>query len=167
MIIHIVSNFQLINEFKKSKYFKNNLGYVSTVEKNGKRTPNEKDKFSYHYMGIYKSSIYAQGNVGNMKFYTDHYINEPVFGVYYGEQLEEFIFDFDFEFIKKKGIDAYLGKTLKELEEKYEERVKNKELKKTEEKPKGNAETIIKNPGSVTYADLKEYLKKKKQEKEM
>lgn len=167
MIIHVVSNYQLVNEFKKSKYFKNNLGFVSTVEKNGRRTPNEKDKFSYSYMNLYKSSIYAQGNVGNIKFYTDHYINEPVFGVYYGEKLEEFIFNFDFDFVKEKGIDAYLGKTLKDLEERYEERVEEKELKKKQEKPKGNPEMVFKNPGGVTYEDLKEYLKQKKKQKEM
>lgn len=167
MAIHIVSNFKLINEFKKSRYFRNNLGLVSTVEKSGKRVANKDDKFSFYYNDVYKTTIYGQGNVGNIKFYTDHYIKEDVFGMYYGENFEEFVFNFDFKYINEKNIDSYIGKILKEVEERYEEKIKNDELKKIEEKPQGHADTIIKNPGAVRYEDLKEYLKKKKKEREL
>jgi hypothetical protein len=167
MVIHVVTNMQIISSISRSKYFAKNLGFVSTVEKNGKRIPNDKDNFSHRYMNLYRSSIYAQGNVGNIKFYTDHYINDQVMAVYYGEELEEFIFNFDSEFVTKKGIDSFLGKILKELEERYEERIKTKESEKVVEKPRGNSDKIFSNPGDVTYEDLKEYLRKKKEEKEM
>lgn len=167
MTIHIVTNLKLIDQFKKSRYFRKNLGLVSTVEKNGRRTPNKNDLFSFYYNNLYKTTIYGQGNVGNIKFYTDHYIKDDVFGVYYGENHEEFVFDFDFNYLNEKNMDAYLGKILKEVEERYEEKIKNDELKKLEEKPEGNPNKIFKNPGNVNYEDLKEYLNKKRKEKEI
>jgi hypothetical protein len=165
MALHIVASYQTITEFKRSRYFKINLGLVATVEKNGKRTFNSSDKFSYHYYGQYKATIYGQGNVGDIKFYVDHFIKDETFAVYYGETFEEFLFKFDRVIVSKNNIDFYLGHILKSVEEQYEERVKNEEIKKLEVKPEGNAENIIKNPGNVTYADLKAYLENKQKER--
>ena len=165
MNVNIVTNYQMINQVKTSRYFRVSLGLVATVEKNGSRKYNEKDRFSHFYNKSYNTTIYAQGNVGNIRFYTDHYITEPVLALYYGENFEEFIFDFDFAMVKEKGMDFYLGHLLKESEIKYEEKKKNDELKKLEEKPVGNPEMISKNPGSVSYADIEAYLEKKRQER--
>jgi hypothetical protein len=165
MALHVVASYQTITEFKRSRYFKINLGLVATVEKNGKRTFNSSDKFSYHYYGQYKATIYGQGNVGDIKFYVDHFIKDETFAVYYGETFEEFLFKFDRVIVSKNNIDFYLGHILKSVEEQYEERVKNEEIKKLEVKPEGNAENIIKNPGNVTYADLKAYLENKQKER--
>jgi hypothetical protein len=60
--------------------------------------------------------------------------------------------------LKEKGIDGYLGYILKECETKYEEMVKNNELKKKEEKPKGDPNKLMNNPGNVTWEDLKAYM---------
>lgn len=165
MALHIVSSFQTMNEFKKSIYFRVNLGLVATVEKNGGRSLNSKDTFSFFYNNQYKTTIYAQGNVGDIKFYTDHYIKDSTFAVYSGESFEEFIFTFDVNLTREKGIDFYLGHILKSVDEKYEERVKNNELKKLEEKSKGDSEMVFKNPGNVSYSDLKAYLDKKQKER--
>lgn len=165
MAVNIVTNYQLITHIKTSRYFRVSLGLVATVEKNGSRKFNEKDMFSNIYSNSYNTTIYGQGNVGNIRFYTDHYIKEPVLAVYYGEAFEEFIFDFDFAMFREKGMDFYLGHILKEVEIKYEERKKNDELKKIEEKPAGNPELISQNPGSVSYADVQAYLEKKRQER--
>ena len=62
-------------------------------------------------------------------------------------------------------MDFYLGHILKETEIKYEEKLKNDELKKIEEKPAGNADLVFNNPGSVSYADIQAYLEKKRQER--
>lgn len=164
-MLHFVSSFQVANEFKRSVYFRQNLGLVATVDKNGRRILNDKDKFSYHYNSIYRTTIYAQGNVGDIKFYTDHYIKDETFAVYYGDNFEEFIFKFDINLVREKGIDFYLGHIIKQVEEKFEERVKNDELKKIEEKPAGDPDMVFKNPGGVTYADLKAYLEKKQKER--
>jgi hypothetical protein len=161
MGLNIVASYQTITEFKRSRYFKINLGLVATVEKNGKRTFNPDDKFSYYYYSQYKATIYGQGNVGDIKFYADHFIKDNTFAVYYGDTFEEFLFNFDRVMVSKNNIDFYLGHILKSVEEQYEERVKNKELKKLEVQPEGNAENILKNPGNVNYADLKAYLKTK------
>jgi hypothetical protein len=165
MGIHVVSSFAIANQFKRSNYFKQNLGVVSTIDKGGRRVINDKDKFATHYNSIYRTTIYAQGNVGNIKFYVDHFIKDSTFAVYYGENFEEFIYQFDNDWVSKKSIDSYLGFLLKDLDDKYDEKVKNDELKKLEPKQAGIAENIIKNPGNVTYEDLKAYLEKKNGER--
>lgn len=164
-MLHVVSSFYTVNEFKRSRYFRQNLGLVATIDKGGKRVLNKNDKFSYYYNNLYKTTIYGQGNVGDIKFYTDHYIKDETFAVYYGDNFEEFLFKFDKDLVKDKGIDFYLGYIIKQVEEQYEEKVKNDELKKLEPEPQGNADMITKNPGAVTYADLKAYLDKRQKER--
>jgi hypothetical protein len=164
-MLNIVSSFGIINEFKKSKYFNQNLGTVSTIDKNGKREFNNMDKFSHHYNSTYRTTIYGQGNIGNIKFYTDHYIRDYSFAVYYGENFEELILTFDHKIVKEKGIDSYLGYIIKRSEENYEDKIKKEELKKSEKKSLGDPDKVFKNPGAVTYADLKAYLDKKQKER--
>lgn len=165
MGLNIVSSYQIAQEFKRSNYFRQNLGMVSTIDKGGRRLMNDKDKFAAHYNTIYKTTIYAQGNVGDIRFYVDHFIKDSTFAVYSGENFEEFIYKFDNDFVSSKNIDSYLGFLLKDVDEKYDEKVKNDELKKLEPKPVGIAENVFKNPGNVTYEDLKAYLEKKNQER--
>lgn len=160
MEVNIVTNMGIISEIKKSKYFQSNLGYVSTLDKNGKRVFNDKDKFSITYNSNYKTTIYAQGKIGNIRFYNDYYIVDKLIGVYLGDSFEEFVVDFDSQKLREKGIDGYLGFILKECESKYEELIKNNELKKKEEKPKGNPDMISMNPGNVSWEDLKAYMEK-------
>lgn len=105
MATHIVSNYNNIQKFKRSKFFKQNLGLVATVERNGKRVYNDSDRFSNFFNMQYKTTIYGQGNIGDIKFYTDHYIKDNSMAVYFGDNFEEFIFNFDDEIVKEKGID--------------------------------------------------------------
>lgn len=163
-MLNIVTNYQILQEFKKSQYFKVNLGLIPTVEKNGTRKFNDNDQFAFSYNNNYNTTIYGQGNIGNIKLYTDHYITDPIF-VVYTTDFEEFIFDFDRNMLREKGIDLYIGYIIKTVEEEYDERVKANELRKIEEKSKGNAENIFVNPGNVNYEDLKEYLKNKNKER--
>lgn len=165
MQVNVVTNFQILQEIKKSKYFQVNLGFVPTVEKNGQRVFNDQDKFSQIYNGNYKTTIYAQGRIGNIRFYTDHYILDPVMGVYYGDTFEEFVVDFDSKLLREKTIDGYLGYIIKGVEEQYDELVKNNELKKVEPKKEGNADKLISNPGSVTWADIKAFLEEERRKK--
>jgi len=75
-----------------------------------------------------------------------------------GPENEEFLIDVDFQLIKEKGIDFYLGHILKKVEEEHEERIKANIEKKAEPKPTGNSEMVTFNPGSVRYEDLKAFL---------
>ncbi len=163
-MLNIVTNYQILQEFKKSKYFKVNLGLVPTIEKNGTRKFNQADQFAFSYNNNYNTTIYGQGNIGNIKIYTDHYITDPLFVVYTAD-FEEFIFDLDKNMLREKGIDLYLGYIIKTVEEQYDERVKENELKKVEERPKGNPDNIFNNPGNVNFEDLKEYLKNKNRQR--
>lgn len=159
-MLNVVSSYQTLQEFKKSRYFRVSLGLVPTVEKNGSRVYNDKDRFAKFYNMQYNTTIYGQGNVGDIKFYVDHYIKDSSFAVY-TEDFQEFLFQLDPLLIREKGIEFYLGHILKTTEEEYDERVKANELKKIEEKPTGVAEKIFSNPGNVNYEDLKAYLAEK------
>jgi hypothetical protein len=159
-MLNIVSSYQTLQEFKKSRYFRVSLGLVPTVEKNGSRVFNDKDRFAKFYNMQYNTTIYGQGNVGDIKFYVDHYIKDSSFAVY-TEDLQEFLFQLDPLLIREKGIEFYLGHILKTTEEEYDERVKANELKKVEEKPTGVADKVFSNPGNVNYEDLKAYLAEK------
>lgn len=167
MGLNIVTNREIINKFKSSNYFRVNLGLVPTIEKNGGRVYNDSDRFAYFYNNTYETTIYGQGNVGDIRFYLDMYINEPVMAIYYGENFQEFIFDFDDEFFFKKGVDAYLGKILKECDDRYEELKKLNELRKLEEKEKGDPNKVFTNPGQVTYEDLKAYLEQERKKRQL
>jgi hypothetical protein len=156
---NIVTRQSLINEIKKSRYWRQSLGLVTTMEHNGQRRYNEKDKFSHFYNSQYKANILMQGNIGNIIIYLDYYINEDVMALYYNQ--EEFIFNFDFKMVKEKGIDFYLGHLLKVIETEYEDRIKKAEEKKLEPKKEANPESIKLNPGMVTYDDVKAYLENK------
>lgn len=165
MGLNIVTGFNTIIFFKRSNFFRQNLGLSATTELNDRRILNKKDKFAYYYNIQYKTTIYGQGNIGDIKFYIDHYIKDDSIGVYYGDNFEEFVFKLDKNMIKEKGIDFYLGFLLKEIDMLNEDRVKNNELKKLESERNGDPDMVFKNPGSVTYADLKAYLEKKQKER--
>lgn len=166
MAYNIVTNNKIISEIKKCRYFKVNLGFASTVElKNSdERVLNDKDKFAHFYNTQYKTTLMASGNIGDIKFYLDHYIKDDVLAVYYN--TEEFIFDYDHALLKEKGIEHYLGHILKKLETEHEERIKVAEETKIEtEKRKANAGLLTGNPGSVRYDDIKAWLEQKNRER--
>lgn len=162
---NIVTSFGIVNEIKfGSKYFRVNLGFAATVEnQSGDRTLSDKDQFSYFYNNQYKTTIYAQGNVGNIRFYTDHYIKEDVMAVYYN--FEEFVVPYDRNLVKEKGVDSMIGLLLKTVKDEYQARQEEIEWKKKEEalnKKSGNADLVSLNPGAVSYEDLKAYMEKKR-----
>ena len=95
MSVNIVSSYAIAQEFKKSRHFRQSLGVVATVEKNGQRVFNDRDQFSKFYNQSYRTTIYAQGNVGDIRFYVDHMIHDINFAVYIGDTYEEFINSFD------------------------------------------------------------------------
>ena len=159
----IVTNQKINNYFKSSSYYRRNLGLIATVEKNGDRVYNERDKFAHFYNTQYKTTIYGQGNVGELMFYNDLYIHQDLIAVYLN--TEEFIFEFDERLMKEKGPDFYLGHILKELETQHEERLKEAEEKKIQTEKPADPDHVLKNPGSVSYADLQAYLQKKQSER--
>jgi hypothetical protein len=162
MAYNIVTTRSILNEISKSRYFRKSLGLVSTVESGGgNREFNKKDSFAYHYDSKYNTIIYATGNVGDIRFYIDPYISEPILAVYVGSDHDEFVLNFDSNIIKEKGVDFYIGHVLKEVDQMGEERVKDKMEKKVEKKPEGNADKLFNNPGSVRYEDIKDYMNKK------
>lgn len=164
MSVNIVSSYRIAQIFKSSRYFRQSLGVVSTVEKNGQRIFNDKDRFARYYNQAYRTTINAQGQVGDIRFYVDYMIHDDNFAVYVGETFEEFINTFDHELSSQKGIDFYLGHLLKMSEEAYDEKKKNDELKKIQ-KEEGVAEKLIVNPGNVTYDDLKAYMEQKQKDR--
>lgn len=158
---NVVTNQNVIHSIKKSQYFRINLGMAVSMEKNGERILSDKDQFSISYNYQYKTIIYAQGNIGNIRFYLDYGITDDKIAVYY--ELEEFLFDYDKTFIIEKGIDAFVGFMLKSVDDQYKEMMKRNREKSEERVQKvGNSEMLIKNPGSVTYEDVKKYMQERK-----
>jgi len=161
----IVTNLQIIQEVKKSKYFKMSLGYTATMPDNsGNRKNFDKDGFAFFYNNLYKTTIYGQGIIGDLHFYVDYYITDSKLAIY-TEKNEEYILEFSKIILNEKGIDAYLGCLLKELDEKIEERSLNGQKRKEDEKKKANAEALFKNPGAVSYEDLKAFMDQKNKER--
>lgn len=163
MEFYIVTGRNTLNVFKKCKYFRQNLGIVSTVDKNGSRSLNDGDKFAFYFNSLYKTTIYANGNVGDVKFYHDAYINDKSIGIYIGDDgsYDEFIFEYDNNLKQEKGIDNYIGYLLKESETEYESRKEEEKIKREAPKPSGNSQKLSLNPGNVTYEDILAYKKSK------
>lgn len=163
MEFYVVTGRNTLDVFKRCKYFRQNLGMVSTIDKNGSRLLNDKDKFSFYFNTLYKTTIYAGGNVGDIKFYYDVYITDKSIGVYIvdGDSYDEFIFEYDKKLEQEKGIDSYIGYLLKESETEYKTRKEEEKIKRESPKPTGNSQKLSLNPGNVTYEDILAYKKSK------
>lgn len=164
MEYNIVTNYKVIQEAKKYPHYMVSLGYSSTKKDGDKRVLNEKDKFAHFYNKRYNTTIYGQGYIGDISFYTDHFIKEDVVAIYYN--FEEYIFDFDFTISTEKGIGAYLGSFFKLIEESIESS-KKKDITVPNETPIGNPYKLVPghaqyNPGSVTFDDIKAYKEAKR-----
>lgn len=168
MEYNIVTNYKNNQTIKsKSKYFTVNLGLASTKEsKSGDRLLNTGDDFAYFYNTKYRTTILGQGNIGNIKFYTDHYITTNQLAFYYDK--EEFIFEFDDKMVSEKGVDFYLGHLIKTIETEFEDRIqkeKDIEEEKKNGREVGDPNKVLVNPGNVKYSDLKAYLDKIRSER--
>ena len=163
---NIVTNFKINQIIKSSsKYYNVSLGLSATTENNDTRVMNQRDEFAYFYNLRYRTTILGQGSIGNIKFYTDHYIKLDQVAFYFNQ--EEFIFDFDEQMVRDKGIDFYLGHLIKSIETEYADRLRKQEDEKlrTEKKLVGDAQKVFSNPGAVSYDDLKAYLEKQRLER--
>ena len=163
---NIVTNYK-INQIIKSysKYYKVILGFSTSAESGAAdRIYNQKDEFAYYYNTMYRASVLCQGSIGNIKFYTDHMIKEDKIAFYF--KKEEFIFDFDMNMVKEKGIDFYLGHLIKTIETEYADRLqKEQEEKENKLKKVASPEKLFKNPGAVSYEDLKAYLEQQRNDR--
>jgi len=74
----IVTNHYVMSFIKQSQYFQVNLGVAATMERNGDRLLNENDKFAGSYGLQYKTTIYAQGQIGDLFFYVDYGIVDKI-----------------------------------------------------------------------------------------
>ncbi len=100
---NIVCGLNTILEIKKSKYFKMTLGVSTTkIDRSGERVLNDDDKFSFFYNQRYKTPIYMQGKIGDINFYTDHYITSNEIMVFYTK--EEFKFNLDRQMTSGKEV---------------------------------------------------------------
>jgi|LakMenEpi03Aug12_release.lakeMendotaPanAssembly.Ray.scaffolds.fasta_scaffold108730_2 hypothetical protein len=164
MEYNIVTNYKINQIFRqKSKYYKINLGQAITIEsRTGDRELNTNDKFAFTYNVYYKTGILRQGSIGDITFYTDHFINDDVVRLYIG--VEEFIHKINFRKLEEIGIDGFIGDILKKSKEEYDLMMEeSKENGDSESESNGVSEKVILNPGAVTYEDLKAYMENQKQ----
>ena len=157
----VVTNHNVMRWIKQSALFQTNLGFAVSMEHRGERTLNDKDHFAGSYNHQYKTTIYAQGNIGDIFFYVDYGILDDTLACYH--KLEEFVFPFNEKQIREKGVDSFLGGLLKSIDTQYAERMeKEKREKEVLEKRAGSAEKLTMNPGAVTYEDIKAYIQQKR-----
>lgn len=158
MEYNIVTSYKINMEIAKYKHYIKSLGFASSEEsKTQGRILSNKDNFAHFYNTKYRTTLYAQGLIGNINFYTDHHILDSILAIYYDK--EEFILDFDYNILKEKGIERYLGSFLKKVEIELSER---KGTNKILEDKVGDAMQVIKNPGAVSHEDIAAYLEAKR-----
>jgi hypothetical protein len=166
---NIVTTKLILKSIKaSSKYFKTDLGYSVTTESASEgRTFNKKDEFAYFYNKTFRSSPMLEGNIGNIRIYTEHNIlpNKVVFFF----KNEDFVFDFEEDVYKQKGVDFLLGKYIKTMETQFADRLRAQEEEQnkqsSEPKKKGDPNKVLTNPGNVTYEDLMAYMEKQRLER--
>ncbi len=162
---NFVAKKKIIDTFKTSKHFKVNLGHSMSVDDAGQRKfqINDKDKFSKFYFDKYRILIYSEGNIGQLNFFSDYYIDEDIVIVFFDEK--DFVFVHEPHTMQDKGVDSYLGSLIKEIETKYEKEIAgsidNNEGSDSEE-PGGDPSKLSSNPGSVTWEDIQAHVKTKK-----
>lgn len=166
--MNIVTGRHTIEKFKKSNYWKTNLGLsYTTILKDGRRVVNQEDEFSHYYNTLYKTVIYTQGSIGDIKFYADLQIKDNSIAIYDKDQ-EEYIIPMDDILVKENGVNWFLGHLIKEVEIKRQDRIedieKNRKLREeaAKEVKVGDPNKLFTNPGSVTYDDLRAYMEQKR-----
>ena len=147
----VISNF-----FKGSKYFKRDMGFSITSSASGEKKIDLSDTFLKFYNSKHGTLPKKEGNIGSISFYTDFYIKGDIIGVFH--KGNDYIFECDMNKIRNVNIDSYIGDIIKEIETKYNDEDLDVV---TEDKEAGDPNMVFKNPGAVTYADMKAYLKNK------
>lgn len=160
----VVSSYKTINYIKSSsRYYKTNLGFSVSIDMGDDKVVSDKDRFAFAWQGSKGNPIFSSGEIGNVHFYVDHSQKEP--HLICVHNFEEFIFELDTIYIKEKGMDSFIGKMIKQVDEKFktpENENSSSTLPNTPEVlPQGNSEKLFKNPGQVRYEDVQEYLRSK------
>lgn len=162
---NFVAKKSIIDSFKGSKFFKVNLGHSLSVSKDGQRKfrINDKDKFTKFYHDKYRIALLSEGNIGQLNFFSDYYIDEEIIVVFFDDK--DFVFIHEPITMRNKGVDVYLGSLIKEIETKYEKELANagsniSDIYKNQEQ--GDADKLTKAPGSVTWDDIEAFMKSKK-----
>jgi hypothetical protein len=169
MEYNIVTNTRITQAIKGYKNFTKSLGYASTTEQNNERVLSNADKFAHFYNKRYRATILGQGYIGDISVYIDYFIKDDQLAIYVNE--EEFVYDFNWNLYKEKGIEWYLGHLLKqvdfELQQIKETKQNKKEQEKEIQKSNGDPYKLVVghphyNPGSVKWEDIKAYQEAKR-----
>jgi len=165
MSFKFVSNKSIISKFKSSKLFKTDLGRSFTNSGKGgiKADFSRQEDFVRNYYEANNQMLHKEGNIGKIEFYSDFRVNNKI-KVFY--ENYDFIFDYDMTSLRDKGVEAYLGSILKDIEINLLPNMKPKKVEKielSEEQRIALAQQKIKtNPGAVTYDDIKDIIKAKR-----
>lgn len=149
-----------IDQMSKSKYFKKSMGQSLTVEKNSKREMRE-GSFTSWYHTNYKSLIFKVGEIGSLHFYIDYYLQKDILGFFLGdrEDSHQYALEWDQKLIDDQGIDVWISMKLQELDDTIEESERKDIIDVDDD---GDSDKLKINPGSVSWKDIEEYYKKKK-----
>lgn len=161
---NFVTSKEIIQKFKKSKYFTQNLGYSLSIAKDSGRqfSINDKDKFVKFFFEKYRITIMSEGNIGSINFFTNYYIKDDTIAVF--NNNKDFIFTHDEQKLLSEGVDSYIGSFIKNIEVNYQKELEIAKLEKEKENKiiYGDAAKLTENPGQVSWADIQAYYKVKK-----
>jgi len=160
----VVSSYKTINYIKSSsRYYKTNLGFSVSIDVGDDKVVSDKDRFAFAWQGSKGNPIFSSGEIGNVHFYVDHSQKDP--HLICVHNFEEFIFELDTIYIKEKGMDSFIGKMIKQVDEKFKTPEDENSSSPSQNTPEvllqGNSEKLFKNPGQVRYEDVQEYLRSK------
>lgn len=156
---NIISNKGYIDYIQdNSKYFKKSLGQSLTKQTTGGDRELREGNFTTWYYQQHKAMIFKQGEIGQLHFYIDYYLKKDILGFFLNSDIEnhQYAIQWEEDDIKEVGIDAWLGRKIKEIDEEIEG-VKGEKENKINTKAEGNADKLKVSPGAVTWEDIKKY----------
>lgn len=165
IMYNIVSNQFINQEFKKSNYYKTTLGKSLSVKKNSRREfrLDDEEKFIKFYLDNYRSVLYRVGKIGKLNFFVDHYLKEDLIIFFYKEK--DFVFEHSPALLRSQGVNSYLSSFIEKIETEFKEEIETAKGVNIKEEGDGDPDNIMKNPGAVTYEDIKKYYKTKNKRK--
>jgi len=153
-----------LEQFKRSKYFLVELGMSNTVKGAGDSRKLREGQFTSWYYNQNKSLIFKIGKIASIHFYIDHYlVNKELIGFFMhgNEDKHQYAITWEQEYVDKHGIDAYLSKLLKEVDDTVDStdfpEKSNEKVTKD-----GEGDNVVISPGSATWEDIAQYIKNKK-----
>lgn len=170
MYLNIVTNTNILQKIKTIPYFKTDLGqsFRRKQKRGGPTSVAFETPFVEKYYKTHGRLLLKSGKIGSINVYTDYGINSNSIHIYNNGDLFDFDFNNNDYRIAESSMEKYLGALLKKIEKDHKVALpkvtKDDDGKGEKVIPKKHTDPakIIQDPGRVSWDDLQEYLKARK-----